>query len=199
MAGEREAADLVEPGRVPRFGDQLRVGEDAVLGDLLDDRRIEQHVPLRVAAEDGGEVESQPVDVHVRDPVLEAAEDDVADDGVVAVDRVAAAGEVQIPALFVKQVEELVVEAAVAVGSAAVVPLAGVIEDDVEDHLDAGLVERSDHVAEFFPLAAASSVRGVGGLRGGERDAVVAPEVLQGLASERVREDAIVLVEFMDG
>ena len=38
-------------------------------------------------------------------------------------------------------VEELVVEAAVAVGSAAVVSLAGVIEDDVEDDLDAGLVE----------------------------------------------------------
>ena len=39
--------------------------------------------------------------------------------------------------------------------------------------------------------------RGIGGLGGGEGDAVVAPEVPQLLARDRIGERAIVLVEFV--
>ena len=41
---ERETADLIQARRVPRLGDQLGVGQHAVLGDHLDDRRLHQHV-----------------------------------------------------------------------------------------------------------------------------------------------------------
>ena len=57
------------------------------------------HVAAAVAAEDAGQVEAEAVDVHVADPVAQAGHDQVADDRMVAIDRVAAAGEVQIPAL----------------------------------------------------------------------------------------------------
>ena len=71
------------------------------------------------------------------------------------------------------------------VGAAAVVALAGVVEDDVEDDLDAGGVERADHLAELVDLAVLGDGGGVGRLRGGEGDAVVAPEVAQRLAGRR--------------
>ena len=59
-----EAADLVQAGGVPRLGDQLGVGQQAVLGDHLDHRRLDQHVAAAVAAQDRGQVEAEAVDVH---------------------------------------------------------------------------------------------------------------------------------------
>ena len=78
------------------------------------------------------------------------------DDRVVAVDRVAAAGVVHVVLLVVRLqvVVDAVVEAPEADRRALVVALAGVVEDDVEDDLDAGRVQRLDHVAELADVAA---------------------------------------------
>ena len=75
--------------------------------------------------------------------------------GMVAVDGVAAAGEVEVglPSA-VEQVVDGVVDAAEASGRPVVVALAGVVEDHVEDDFDAGLVQGLDHVAELVDLAA---------------------------------------------
>ena len=54
---------------------------------------------LRVAAEHGSEVEAEAVDVVFGSPVAETIEDEVADDGVVAVEGVAAAAEVEVVAV----------------------------------------------------------------------------------------------------
>ncbi len=51
--------DLVEPGGIPGLGDQLGVAEQRVLGDPLDDRRLDQHVAVPVAAQDRGQIESE--------------------------------------------------------------------------------------------------------------------------------------------
>jgi hypothetical protein len=50
-----------------------------------------------------------------------------------------------------------------------VVALGGVVVDDVEDHLDAGRVQRLDHRLELLHLLAAVAVAGVGVLRGETR------------------------------
>ena len=97
-----------------------------------------------------------------------------------------------------EHVIEFVVQAAEGVGSAAVVALAGVVEDDVEDDLDAGGVKGPDHVAELVDLAVLAAAGGVGRLGRREGDAVVAPEVPQPLAGLRVGEGTIVLVELVD-
>ena len=62
-----------------------------------------------------------------------------------------------------------------------------------------GRVEGLDHVAELVRAGRARSAGGgVGRLRGGEGDRVVAPEVRQLLAGQRVDERAVVLVELVD-
>ena len=95
-------------------------------------------LPLRVAAEDRGEVEAQAVDVHLRHPEAQAVENQFADDGMVAIDGVAAAGEVEVIAVRPEHVIKLIVQAAKGIGSAAVVAFAGVVEDDIENDFDAG-------------------------------------------------------------
>ncbi len=59
------------------------------------------------------------------------------------------------------------------------VALGGVVVDDVEDHLDPGLVQRPDHRLELGDLLAALAGRGVLVMRREEADRVVAPVVPQ--------------------
>ena len=78
------------------------------------------------------------------------------------------------------------------------VPLAGVVEDDVEDHLDVVLVQLADEHLELVDLLAELAVVAVVRLGGEEGDGVVAPGVGQPLAGQRVAERAVELVELHD-
>ena len=78
------------------------------------------------------------------------------------------------------------------------VPLAGVVEDDVEDDLDPVLVQLADEHLELVDLRAELAVVAVVRLGGEERDRVVAPGVREPLAGHRVAERAVELVELED-
>jgi hypothetical protein len=69
------------------------------------------------SAEYGSQVEAKPVDVHLHDPVVQAVADEGADDGMVAVQGVAAARVILVVALvLVQHVIDAVVEASEAHG-----------------------------------------------------------------------------------
>ena len=174
-----EVADLVQAGGVPRLGDQLGAGEHGVGLDVPQHRRVGQRVALLVAREDRREVEAETVDVHHLDPVVQAVEDQPAHDGVVGVERVAAAGEVLVAALGVEHVVRGVLEPAQRQRRPAFVAFGAVVEDDVEDHLDAGAVQRLDHVAELVEHGERLAPRRVAGVRREPRDRRVAPVVGQ--------------------
>ena len=147
----RERPDLVQAGRVPRLGDELRAGEDRVGLDVPDDRRPRDRRAVLVARQDRRQVEPEAVDVHLGDPVAEAVEDHPAHDRLVRVERVAGAREVGVAraVVAVEEVVLLVGEAAVAERRPAVAALGRVVVDDVEDDLEPGPVERLHEVAEL--------------------------------------------------
>ena len=126
----------------------------------LDHRRIGHQVAVAVAAQDRGQVEAEAVDVVVVHPVAQAVEDHLADDRVVAVDRVAAAGVVAVVlAAVLQHVVDAVLQALEAERRAVLVAFGRVVEDDVEDHLDAGGVQRPDHLLELADLGARLACR----------------------------------------
>ena len=95
------------------------------------------------------------------------------------VHRVAAAGVVHIPgAVFLEAVVDGVVDAAKTQRGAPLVALGRVVEDDVEDHLEARAVQRPDHAPKLVHLAAAVSRR-VAVVRREVADRLVAPVVAQ--------------------
>ena len=100
--------------------------------------------------------------------------------------------------LLVEHVIERVVEPAEVVGRTDLAPLGGVVEDDVENDLDPRRVEGVDHLAEFLPGGRPLRVAGVRRLGRAEGDRVVAPEVPQLFAGQRIDERAVVLVELVD-
>ena len=104
------------------------------------------------------------------------------------VQRVAAAGVVGVARLApLEHVVGAVVEPAEAERRAVLVAFGGVVEDDVENHLDARPVQRLDHVAELVDRAERILPRAVGLMRREERDRLIAPVVHEpGGAGQRV-------------
>ena len=64
------------------------------------------------------------------------------------------------------------------------VALGGVVVDDVEDHLDAGAVQRLHHLLELAHLAAELAAGAVAHVGREEADRVVAPVVAQPLVEQ---------------
>ena len=91
--------------------------------------------------------------------------------------RIAGAGEVVVVARVVRQQPVIggVVDAAVAQRRPELVALGGVVVDHVEDHLDAGVVQRADHGAEIVDDVAVAVVR----VGREEAERVVAPVIAQ--------------------
>ena len=204
----REVADLVAAlADVPRLGDQLDLRHDGVLLDEVEERR--QLVDgEQLAGQRRGEVEAEPVDVHLGDPVAQAVHDQLQHVRVADVEAVAGAREVDVVAGLVVHhpVVGEVVDAAHRQHRAHVVALGGVVVDDVEDHLDVGAVQRLDHRLELLHLALRLGADDVGQLargdavtghrvavvRGEEGDRVVAPVVAQAALDEVVVVDELV-------
>ena len=195
----REIADLVKSARVPGLGDEFAVGQNRVVGDGLEERRIGQGIALRVAAEDRRKVEAESVDVVFGRPIAQAIEDEIAHHGVVAIEGVAAAAEVEVIAVGGEEVVCFVVEPAERNNRPGRIAFGRVVEDHVEDDLDAGGVEGLDQILELVDLLSVRAARGEAGLRSAEGQRAVTPVVAELVARFGVGAEIFVLVEFEDG
>ena len=106
---------------------------------------------VQLARQRARQVEAEAVDVHVEHPVAQAVHDELQHLRAAHVQRVAAAGEVQVVALVVgdEPVVRQVVHAAQRQRGAEMIPFRRVVVDDVEDDLEAGAVERLHHPLEL--------------------------------------------------
>jgi len=190
----REVADLVPAlADVPGLGDELHPADDRVLLDQVEERRQSVDV-VELAGQRRGEVETEPVDVHLGHPVAEAVHDELQRAGVPHVEGVPRAREVAVVPRFVvhQPVVRVVVEALEREHRSEVVALGGVVEHDVEDHLQAGLVEVAHHRLELAGGVLGAGRRGVAGVRGEEPDRVVPPVVAEALLDEMGVVDEVV-------
>ena len=81
-------------------------------------------------------------------------------------------------------------------GRALMVAFVGVVEHNVQDHFDAGLVQRLHHVAEFGHVLGFARRFAISGVRRKIRHGRIAPEVVQLVAFKLVR---FCIVELEDG
>jgi hypothetical protein len=152
--------------------------------DSPEERRTRREV-RRVAADGRGEIETKPVDVHLLDPIAEALEGEGAHLRCGEVEGVAAAREVLVARRVVRPQPVVggVVDASQAERRAGGATLGGVVQNDVEYHLDTRAMKRSHHRLELRHLLA-EMPGGVGRVRREERDRAVAPVVGQCPGSE---------------
>ncbi len=146
--------------------------------------------------QDAGQVEAEAVDAVAHRPVAQAFQDQLADDGVVAVQGIAAAAEIIVIAIWRQHIVNFVVEALEAEGRPLFVTLRGVVEHHVQDYLDAIIVQGLDqHFQLIVPVGLIpGDIVSVGGK---EPYRVVAPVVQELLAVHLPGVDG--LVELEDG
>ncbi len=126
------------------------------------------------------QVEAEAVHAHLRHPVPQRVGDQAQYVRLDDVQRVAAARVVGVPAgVGLEAVVAAVVDALQGERRAQLAGLRRVVVDHVEDHLDAGRVQRPHHPPELADLLTGGAGGGVGGVRGEVADRVVAPVVLQ--------------------
>src|SRR4030095_15763083 len=149
-----EAAHLIQTGRIPCLSDQLRAREHGVRFDIPQDRGVRHHVACGIARQNRGKVKSEAVHVHFLDPISETVEDHATDDGMVGVERIPGdtVGSVA-RAVWFEDVVSAVVQTAETQCRPLMAAFGGVIENDVENHLDVGPVQRLDHVAKLVNWA----------------------------------------------
>ncbi len=196
-----EVADLVAAfADVPGLGDKFDVGEDGVLVDGVEEAGEAADV-VKLAGEGGGEIETEAVDVHLGDPVAERVHEQLKHLRIADVEGVAGAGVVHVvPGIVLDEaVVGGVADAFEAEGGAALIALAGVVVNDVEDDLDAGGMEVLDHLLELGDLTAAVAHGAVAGHRGEEAKGVVAPVVGEALVDEVAGVDEVMDGEELDG
>ena len=164
----------------------------------LEERRVGKWMTIRITPQHRGEIKAEPVDVKLRDPVVETIENEGADNGMVAVERVAATRVVRVAPVGCEHVVGLVVDPAEGDRRPAQIPLGGMVEDHVEDHRDPGDMERLDQLLELRDLRPVVSRRRVTALRRVEADRAVAPVIAERLAGLGVDSLVLVLVELED-
>ena len=189
-----EVADLVAAlADVPWLGDELQAADHRVLLDQVEERA--QPVDLVQAARQcGRQIEAEAVDVHLRGPVAQAVHHQLQHVRITHVQRVAGTGVVHVVLRVVghEAVVRLVVDAPHAQRRALLVAFGGVVVDHVEDHLDAGGVQRLDHLLELLHLVAVRAARRVVVVRGEVADGVVAPVVVQAAVEQVLLVDEVV-------
>src|SRR6185503_7846576 len=161
---------------IPRFGDELHAGEHRILGTGLEKAALVVEA-VRLAREDRPEVEPEAVHVHLQRPVAQAVRYELDDARMAEIERVTGPGVVDVVALLVwkQSVMRGVVDSSEAQRGAALVPFRGVVVDDIENHLDSGIVEARDHFLELGDTAIA--VRDIAGIGSKKADRVVSPVV----------------------
>ena len=100
--------------------------------------------------EAGAVMPSPPVLWDMPAPVAETVQDHPPHDGMIGVERVAGAAVVRVArAVSFEDVVRRIVQSAEAQGRSAVVAFRAVVEHHVQDDLEAGAMQRLDHVAEL--------------------------------------------------
>ncbi len=115
-------------------------------------------------------------------PVSQAVENQFLRLRVIGIERIAAASVIDVAAWIVElgAVIGEVIDAAKTKSRSSRVALGRVVVDDVEDDLDAGIMNGSDHLAEFFDRLVTS----ITGCRSKEGNRVITPEVAKAALCE---------------
>ena len=155
---------------------------------------------MQLAGEGGGEVEAEPVDVHLLDPVAQAVHEQLQHVGVPHVEGIAGPRVVHVEArvLLRRSIIGEIIDSLEGKHGSEMVALGGVVEDHVEEDLDVRLVQVLHHLLELLHLLAPLAARGILVVRGEEADRVVPPVVAQPLVDQLLGVDELVDGEKLD-
>src|SRR5262249_39276798 len=116
--------------------------------------------------------------MHLLNPVTETVQDHTANNGMISVEGVSRAAVISVArAVLFENIVGVVLQTAKTQRGPTVVSFSSVIEDNVENNLDARPVQRLDHVTKFINRSEWILTRAVALVRSEERDGRISPVV----------------------
>ena len=105
---------------------------------------------MQFARQGGGQIETEPVHVHLQNPVPQGIHDELQHVGVAHIQTVAGAGVIHVIALiFGKAVIIGIIDSLETEHRTEMVAFCRMVVDDIQNNFDVGLVQRLDHLLEF--------------------------------------------------
>ena len=180
-AGRKAADAIAALAQVPRFRDQFYARQNRVLRDRPQEGGAVGEI-VDVARERRGEIEAEAVDMIGFDPVPQTVEHHLQHARMREIERVAAAGAIPVEARVSRHrlVIDGVVYAAERNGRPEMIGLHRMVVDDIQNHLDAGRMQRRDGGAQTLRSTRARIAR----LRREIGERRIAPVVAQVLLGE---------------
>ncbi len=180
----REMAHLiaVHPHDIPCLCNQLRLGQDRVLGHRAEKLGLRAEVVRVIARHCHRQVKTKAVHVHLRHPVAQAVHDQPQAGRTGRVHRIAAARHIEVADAILATVMPVirrVIQPAKHKGGPIFIPLRRVIVHHVQDHLDASRMQRLHHALELAHHLLWRLCGSIRVMRSEDADGVVAPEVRQ--------------------
>ena len=141
-------------------------------------RRIETVV---LPCQDGSQIEAEAIDVHLVYPIAQQVGDHLQHAGMIEIEGVAGACVVDVVARLVGQqsIVRCIVDAAERQCRTALVAFGRMVVDDIEDDLEAGVVQACDHLLELREHEGRNG--GIARIGREETDRVIAPVICQAL------------------
>ena len=173
-----ERPDLVSTRSIPRFGDDFGVRQHRILSNQIHQRWVRHQVPVAIARKDARKIKSEPIDMVVMYPMSQAMENELAANRMVAIECVTATGVVAVVcSARIEDVVDLILKSFKGQNRAAFIAFAGMIENHVENHFDACLMQGLDHLLELLDLCPRFFGRCISSVRSKESHWVVSPIV----------------------
>ncbi len=175
----RKASDLIHAARVPGFRNQLDVAEDRIVGHSLQKRRIFHWFSVAVSPQNAGQVKTEAVHMIAGHPVAQTVDNILLYDRMIAIQRIAAAGEIIVLAVRRQHIPDIIVQTTERNKRSALVSFRRMVEYDIQNYLDSVLLQELNHFLEFPALTVILRRRRVAGIRCEKRDRIIPPVLIE--------------------
>ena len=109
--------------------------------DFIQNRIIRHPVAILISAKNSRKVKPETVNMHVNHPIAQTVGDKPFDDRMIAVERIAAPGVIQIMAIIVQHVVDCIINPFKTVDWSILIPFRGVIIHHIKNHFKAARTE----------------------------------------------------------
>ena len=173
----RKTADLIHASGIPCFRDQLYIAQNRVIGQQLQKRRIVQRRTVRIPSEDACQIEAEPIHPIVHRPVAQTLQNHLAHNGMVAVQCVSAAAEIEVGSVRHQHVVNLIVKSLEAEHRSLLVSLSRMVEHHVKNYFNSILMKRLDQLFQLRSLMVMLLCGRIIRVRRKEANRIVAPVI----------------------
>ena len=169
--------DLIQAACVPGFSDQIHASQDRIIGKAFQKGRVAHRSRILIPTENRSQIEAETVHTVIDDPVSQAVKNQLPDDRVVAVQRIAAAAEIIVIAIRGEHVINIVIKPLKGKERPLFIPFCSMVEYHIQDYFNPIFIQGPDKRFQLQPFLVIFKLCGITGIGGKETHGIIPPVI----------------------